>query len=526
MAMSIPWNAVEGRMLFLAHRKELLTQAFNAARRWNPDKKIALEHDIFKAREEDDIVIASVQGVGMEGSKRLREFGESHFDTIVVDEAHRSAAAMHLRSINRFSGHSLLIGLTATPFRHDGIDLSNIYDEIVDERGIEWGIENGWLSEVRPYWIRSTVDLSDVETRGDDFVESSLDAQVNTDYRNSLIWSSLNEYASDRRRILVFASSVNHAKILAEQLSNHSWPAKWVAGSTSKKEREGSIAWFAEDTDDRRCLVGCDVFIEGFDEPKIDCLVAAKPTKSLVKFSQMIGRGTRIHEYKPDLIVLDIVDVCSTHNIAHVSDMFGVREMDLLGMPLSAAIKKIKDAKDSGIETDGRSIADVDDDERQLKDIMGGRLVELPTKAVQVDLFSRVNKPAPEVDAGSVFRWLKMTGQSYMLPIGRKLSPKLTSDQLGNWRLEYRDGMGVRSHALGKSERPPFKGADKVMKRVIPEALSKPWKMFARNALWRNRPAEDGDISRLRKHGIQAYPTDLTRGAAIDLANFLESGKG
>lgn len=524
-AMAVPWNAVEGRVLFLAHRKELLTQAFGAARLWNPGTRVSLEHDVFRATDDDDIVIASVQGIGKEGSKRLRDFGRSHFDTIIVDEAHRTAAAMHLRSLDRFSDHGLLIGITATPFRADGVELSNIYDEIVDERTIEWGIDNGWLCELRPYWIKSKVDISDVETRGSDFVEASLDEQVNTDYRNSLIWSALNEYAHDRRRALIFSASVNHAKILSEQLSAHGWPARWVSGSTGKKQREEAIAWFGEDTQDRRCLVGCDVFIEGFDEPKIDCLVLGKPTKSLGRFSQMLGRGTRTHESKPDTIVLDIVDVCSTHDVCRVSDMFGAREVDLLGMPLSQAIKRLKQAKEKGVDTSGKDIAEVDEEERQLSAIMGGRLVELPTKAVQLDLFSRVTKPAPEVDAGSVFKWMKLGASSYLLPVNRRLSPKLTSDAVGNWRLEYRgDGMSVNTHALGKSDRPPFKEADKHMKKAIEAATGKPWRMFSRTAQWRNRPAENSDISRLREKGISVYPSDLTRGAAIDLANFLDMG--
>lgn len=519
--MSLPWRAGTGRILFLAHRIELLSQAYQAAQKWNPTLNVGLDHGGVKACIGDQIVIASVQSVGATAPTRMLEFPPDHFDLIVVDEAHRSICAQYHRALQRFDGASQYLGITATPFRHDGVDLSNLWDEIVDPQlDLMWGIENGWLCEIKSYFVRSGVDISDLETRGDDFTEESLEAHTDTDWRNSHIISGMQEYAYDRKCFLVFASSVKHAEHLCEKINEKTqWKFEVVTGKTPKGKRKEIIAKLKSGEIDG--LVGCQVFIEGFDEPRIDCIVMARPTKSLVQFSQSVGRGTRPHEDKQDLLILDIVDVCRKHEIVHLSDMFGEREVDFLGRSYSEVMRILKGAQELGVNTASKTTDEIEKEVKQIEDLMGGRIVEIPTTAVQIDLFQRVTTPTPEVDAASVFRWMKMRDRDYLLPSTRQLRTRLVADAVGNWRIEWKGREGTERKALGNGQRPPFKEADRVAKGLIEKLTGKPWSMFSRNAPWRNKKATTEDIAQLRNHGINALPGDLTRGAATDLASFL-----
>lgn len=521
-AMSIPWRVNPGKMLFLADRRELLRQAWKAAKLWNPTLDVGLDHETYRAAPQQDLVIGSIPAIGAKNTKRLLGFYEDHFKTVFFDEAHHAAAATHIRAMKRFAGADQIIGLTATPFRHDGFDLANIFDEIVATYDLTWGMEHGWLVDVRSYFVRSGVDISDLETRGGDFAEESLELALNTDYRNSLIIGALNEYAFDRKSILIFAASTGHVKILVDQLNRYGWKAEGVVGATPKAERKEIFERFANG--ETRVMVGCMVPTEGYDNPRIDCIFFARPTKSLVLISQMLGRGLRPSPEtgKVDCLLLDIVDVCRNKDVAHLSDLFGVREFDCMGEGFLGIQKKVKKAQDLGIDPESGDASSLDEKIKAMEGFLGGRIVEIPTQAVQIDLFKRVNTPLPEVDALSVFRWARDPNGTYILPAASLHKPKLRRDAVGNWTMEYQSPSGAIAEALGKSDKPPFKKADSIMKRILPET-GKPWDFFSRNASWRNRPAQKEDIDRLRRYSVDIIPDGLTRGAAADAVALIKA---
>lgn len=524
-AMSFPWRVNPGKMLFTADRRELLYQAWKAAKRWNPTLDVGLDHESYRAATQQDIVISSIPAIGAKESKRLTGFYHDHFSTVIIDEAHHAAAATHLRALKRFNGASLIGGLTATPFRHDKFDLANIFDEIVANYDLTWGIENGHLVDIESYFIRSGVDISDLETRGDDFTEESIEQSINTDYRNSHIISALNDHAYERKSILIFAASTKHVNVLVDQLNRYGWPAAGVLGSTSPTERRDVFDRFG--AGETRVLVGFGVPTEGYDCPRIDCVVLGRPTKSMVLLSQMVGRGVRPSPQtgKTNLLLLDIVDVCRNKEIVHLSDMFGVREFDCLGESFTLSQKKARKAEELGIDPESSDANDLEAKIKAMEGFLGGKIVDLPTHALQVDLFNRVATPLPEVDALSVFRWMKEPSGAYLLPSAIEHAPRLKRDPVGQWSVEYNSKGQRITEPLGKSERPPFKLADKIMKRILPET-GKPWDFFARNASWRNRPAQKEDIDRLRQHKVDIFPDGLTRGVAADMVNWIRAQRG
>lgn len=520
-AMSLQ-RYVPGRMLFLAQRKELIYQAYKTARAWNPDLRVGIEHDIARASEHDDIVIASVAGLGRKDTRRMLDYAGDHFHTIIIDESHHTASTTHLHCLERFKGHNLLIGLTATPYRSDGLDLRPIFERIIYEYGLVDGINDGYLSDLAVRQIATSVDLSEIESSGHDFKEETLEAALNTDYRNSFILSAIEDHAWDRNCILVFATSARHAAVLAEQCRNRGWTAAHVVGSMPKSEREAAMKKFEEG--ETRILVGCMVPTEGYDNPRIDSIVMARPTQSLVLFQQMVGRGVRLFDGKENCLLLDLKDNTTRHSIVSASDMFGAEKVDPEGALLTELAAKIEAARRAGIKPDGKSLDDLDKEIRALHEISGGRIVDLPTRAIEVDIFNRLSTPNPIVDALSVFPWRSLKPDTYVLPTDNRHRPTLVKLREGEWFLRHRTGANSwTSTPLGAGEKPPLKAADKVVKRIL-EAADRNWRHFTRNAKWRNMPAKPEDLTALRERGFNVRDGEMTAGAARDMRRVLEWG--
>jgi superfamily II DNA or RNA helicase len=187
-------TALRGRILFLVHRDELVVQTADTFAAHNPYLSIGIEKADSYARSDDQLVVASVQTLGTEKGTRIAPFDPSRFDAVITDEAHWNSK-LHLniyrhfhvlKGGNRDSG-VLHLGMTATPARADGIGLEKHYDEIVYLYDIRKAIEDKWLARIVAYRSETTVDISDVATRGDDFTPEALAKTINTPERNEII---------------------------------------------------------------------------------------------------------------------------------------------------------------------------------------------------------------------------------------------------------------------------------------------------------------------------------------------------
>lgn len=519
------------RMLVLAHREELLDQAAAHLTQANPAASVEIEQADRRASSNASIVVASVPTLGRVGA-RIERWNPNSFDAIVIDEAHHATADTYRRICRYFQAGQLrgplLLGVTATPFRGDGEPLANVFDEVVYEATLRGLIEAGYLCRIRALRVRSAADVSDVGTRLGDFAEGELATAVNTDYRNSLICSAIEKHAADRQCILVFAVNVAHVEDLTTQLQKRGHTADFVTAETPTERRRDILA--RARAGELRMLLGVGVFTEGFDLPRIDCVVMARPTKSPLLYQQMLGRGCRNAPGKPDLLVLDVADVCGRHQVQTAGTAFGMRRLDLLGEDVLSAAATCERAAKLGITVDDGEDLSCLRNRLEIAERLATGTVRVQTETEAIELF-RACALAPEVKAHSCFPWLRV-GERYYLAVGSRDRWMLWRDALGMWRC---DGPGSTGLNCGAEDDVPWKLADQTVKRftragVTPAGVRLPgWHAWHRDARWRRREISAAQRRALWCAGFRALPPGLTRGGASQLLDYvyaLRNGNG
>lgn len=295
-----------GRMLILSHREELVRQ---------PLKYFECTKGIEMSKETshgEEVVSASVQSM----IHRLDRFSPYDFDVIVVDEAHHAAAKSYRKVIEHFKPR-LLLGFTATPNRSDKTRLNDIFDEIIFKRDLKWGIENGYLCDILCKRADIGFDLSSVHTRLGDYAPGELDKAM--DGTADAIAQVYREHAQGAT--LIFAVSVEQANEISKRIDG----SEVVTGST--KDRSDIIERFT-----RReipCLVNCMVFAEGTDMPLVETVIIARPTQSDTLYTQMVGRGLRLHPDKDKLTLIDCVGVTGKASLCTAPSLLGIDPSDV-----------------------------------------------------------------------------------------------------------------------------------------------------------------------------------------------------
>lgn len=291
----------EGRMLILSHREELVKQPLKYF-----DCMTGIEMATESASPMAEVVSASVPSL----TRRLKRFAPDDFDLIICDEAHHAAANSYRRIFDHFRPR-MLIGFTATPNRGDKVRLDNVFQDIIFQRDLRWGIENGYLSDIFCRRVNIGYDLTNVSTRNGDYAPGELDEAM--DGTADAIAETYEKMAEGAT--LIFATSVRQAREIAEKIPG----AVAVIGET--KNRSEIIAAFT-----RReipCLVNCMVFTEGTDMPLIETIIIARPTKSEGLYAQMVGRGLRLHPEKQRLNLIDCVGV-SSNSLCTAPSLLGI----------------------------------------------------------------------------------------------------------------------------------------------------------------------------------------------------------
>lgn len=319
-------RAQAGRILWLAHRSELLDQARDTLR-----DRIGLSVDLEKAQTRanrghalwglSDVVVGSVPTLH---AARLREWDSRDFATIVVDEAHHATARTHRQIIDYFS-EAKVLGLTATPDRRDKIGLKMIFESTAYEYDIRLAIHEGYLCPIRQLAIAvPEIDLADVNTSAGDLAPGQLAEIMERDGVLHGIAAPLAKEIGDRPTI-VFAASVDQAKCLASILEGYGVSAHEVDGETPTDIRKQRLADYGEGK--VQALVNVGVLTEGYDAPKTACVAVARPTTSRALYTQMIGRGTRIAPGKVDCLVLDFVGNAGKHVLVSPFDALAGKEV-------------------------------------------------------------------------------------------------------------------------------------------------------------------------------------------------------
>lgn len=300
---SIADRCQDGRVMVLAHREELIHQAADKIE-WmtgeRPDIEMA-DYWADQGRSRRRVVVSSIQTqVSGKYGGRMTRFDPGDFSRLIIDEAHHSIADTYLSVINHYTQHDALkvLGVTATPDRGDESALGNVYETCAYDYEINDAVADGWLVPITQNSVTvDSLDFSKVSTSRGDLNGKQL-AELMEDEHNLHEVAAPTIDIAGERKTLMFASSVWHAERLAEIFNRHrSGMARFVCGKTPKDERKKMFRDYAKGA--FQILVNVGVATEGFDDPGIEVVAIARPTKSRSLYAQMVGRGTRV---LPDVI--------------------------------------------------------------------------------------------------------------------------------------------------------------------------------------------------------------------------------
>jgi superfamily II DNA or RNA helicase/HKD family nuclease len=288
------------RILFIAHREEILNQAAETFLRIRPKARTGFY--MGKVRDtEVEVLCASVQTLSR--SAHLERFSPQHFDYIVIDEFHHASSATYRRVINYFSAQFML-GLTATPDRTDQSDILTLCDDnLVFTQDLVGGINADLLVPFHYFGIfDSEVDYRSIPWRNGRFDPEALSSKLATLGRFRHALAKWKQHA--QQRTLAFCASVRHADFMAAQFVKAGIPAAAAyAGSTlSRAEALSQLS-----SKQLSVIFSVDLFNEGVDLPGIDTVMMLRPTESKILFLQQLGRGLRRAPGKEKLVVLDFV---------------------------------------------------------------------------------------------------------------------------------------------------------------------------------------------------------------------------
>jgi DNA repair protein RadD len=308
-------NWPETRVLMLTHVKELIEQNAEKMRQHWPGAPMGIySASIGRKDLGEPITFAGIQSV----RSKARELG--HIDLVIIDECHlvnhkdEGGYRKLLAELKAINPALRVVGLTASPYRlgHGLItDKPAMFDALIEPTSIEELVFKGYLSTLRSKVTRAKLDTSGVHKRGGEFIESELQAAVDTDDQNQAVVREVIKLAGDRKAWLFFCAGVQHAQHVAEALRQHGIAAECVTGETSKTDRARMLADFKAGR--LRALTNANVLTTGFDYPDIDLVVMMRPTMSASLYVQMAGRGMRVKSHTDHCLVLDFAGVVETH---------------------------------------------------------------------------------------------------------------------------------------------------------------------------------------------------------------------
>lgn len=288
------------RVLFVAHREEILHQAAATYLRIRPGARVGFYTGVARDAEAD-VLCASIQTLAR--AAHLERFAAQHFDYVVIDEFHHAAAATYRRLLGHFAP-AFLLGLTATPDRTDQSDILSLCDDnLVFTCGLFEGIESKLLAPFHYYGIfDEEVDYREIPWRNGRFDPELLSNKLATLARAR---HALKEWQSRaQKRSLAFCVSIKHAEFMTAQFRK--------AGVRAAAVYSGSELGRAQALDQLnqgqlQVVFSVDLFNEGVDVPSIDTVMMLRPTESKVLFLQQLGRGLRLSALKSHLVVLDFI---------------------------------------------------------------------------------------------------------------------------------------------------------------------------------------------------------------------------
>lgn len=352
------------RVLFVAHREEILDQAMRTFRTIRPNAVLGK----YTGNEKNvgaDCTFASIQTLGRKS--HLNRFSPDYFDYIVVDEFHHASAATYRKLLEHFTP-TFLLGLTATPDRTDGADLLALCGEnLVYRCDLAEGIRRGLLSPFDYYGVPDEVDYEQIPWRSSRFDEEALSAAVATTSRADNALEQLERRGGSKT--LAFCVSMRHAEFMKKHFAEAGKRVAAVhSGPTSDPRTKSLEALQAGGLD---VLFAVDMFNEGVDLPDVDTILMLRPTESSILWLQQFGRGLRRRAGKR----LKVIDYIGNHRLflTKPRTLFQLEDGDA---NLAYALKLIDEGRESEMLPPGCSVT-----------------YELEAKDILRQLLSRTGEP-------------------------------------------------------------------------------------------------------------------------------------
>ena len=298
----------DGRVLILAHVKELLEQTADKLHTVCPEVNFGIYSAGLKRRDTDHpVIVAGIQSV----YKRACELDA--FDLVMVDEAHLiplegdGMYRQFLADAKVINPNVRIIGFTATPFRLKTGPIctpDGFLNHVCYEVGVRELIRDGFLCALVTKAGRAKVDTTNLHVRGGEFVADEVEDLMDQGELVGAACAEIVQYTAGRNATLIFASGVKHGRHIVDVLKReHGIDCGFVCGATSTSERDETRARFK--SGELKYLCNVNVLTTGFDAPHIDCVALVRPTLSPGLYYQMVGRGFRLHPSKDDCLVLD-----------------------------------------------------------------------------------------------------------------------------------------------------------------------------------------------------------------------------
>lgn len=295
----------KGKVLIVSHREELVFQP----EKYYTDKTYSVEMGKYKADMSSDVISTCIATM----VNRYKKYDPEYFDIIIWDECHHLASKTY-KQVFKYFKPRLNLGFTATPNRADGIRLDDIFEKIIYQKDLLWGIRNKYLSDINCKRVYVKYDLNNVKSVKGDYKIKDLENELIESDNPKAIAKIYKRYAIGRT--LIFGVNVKHCELISEQIENS------VVVSAATKDRASIIEKFSKG--EIKCLVNCMIFTEGTDIPNIETIIMARPTKNLSLYTQIVGRGLRLFEGKEKLNLIDCIGVSSDLNLCTASSLLGI----------------------------------------------------------------------------------------------------------------------------------------------------------------------------------------------------------
>lgn len=294
----------EPKLLFVAHRKEILKQSLQTFRQILKESSFGeLYVDGFKPNDWN-YVFASIQSL----HSGEFEFQKDHFDAVIIDEFHHAEANTYQRLLD-YVEPKYLLGLTATPERTDGKNVMDFFGGKATAELRVWdAIEKGLLSPFQYFGVHDNTDLSNVNWVRGRYDRAELETlYTSSDDRMAFIEKELTDKIRDplEMKALGFCVGVQHAQYMSDKFNEMGIPSIHLSGNSDRATRDSAISKLRKG--EINAIFTVDLFNEGIDIPEVDTILFLRPTESSILFTQQLGRGLRLSDGKECLTVLDFI---------------------------------------------------------------------------------------------------------------------------------------------------------------------------------------------------------------------------